>query len=148
MIKTDTTEKGLEALIVGYLVEYNGYEQGANSDYNKEFAVDEQRLWRFISSTQPVLFENLNVGNPLERKKILTRLSEELSKNGVIQLLRNGFRYLHYRIELYNSLPNSKNKQATQAYGQNIFSVTRQVTIAESSRTWRSTLWSLSTDYP
>ena len=128
MIKTDTTEKGLEALIVGYLVEYNGYEQGANSDYNKEFAVDEQRLWCFISATQPVLFENLNIGNPLERKKILTRLSEELSKNGVIHLLRNGFRYLHYRIDLYNSLPNSKNKQATQAYGQNIFSVTRQVT--------------------
>lgn len=127
MIKTDTTETGLEAIIVNYLVQTNDYEQGESSDYCKEFAIDEGRLWRFISTTQPEIYANLNVDNPLERAKFLKRLSTDLSTKGVIELLRKGFRYLHHRIELYNATPNEQNKTAVEAYNQNIFSVIRQV---------------------
>jgi len=42
---TDTSEKGLESLIVNWLTTQNGYEQGANADYNREYTVDEQRLF-------------------------------------------------------------------------------------------------------
>ena len=38
---TNTKESGLEALIVKYLVEQNGYEERNNADYNKEYAIDE-----------------------------------------------------------------------------------------------------------
>ncbi len=38
MNTTDTSEGGLEALIVRHLVAANGYEQGANADYDKESA--------------------------------------------------------------------------------------------------------------
>lgn len=48
MAFTDKSEKGFETLIVNWLVEQNGYEQGANDDYNKEYAVDETRLFRFL----------------------------------------------------------------------------------------------------
>ena len=37
---TNTKESGLESLIVKWLVEQNGYEEGTNADYNKEYAVD------------------------------------------------------------------------------------------------------------
>ena len=50
---TNIHESGLEALIVNWLVEQNGYEQGANADYNSEYAVDELRLFRFLEDTQP-----------------------------------------------------------------------------------------------
>lgn len=50
---TNTKESGLEALIINWLVEQNGYEQGANADYNSEYAVDELRLFRFLEDTQP-----------------------------------------------------------------------------------------------
>lgn len=53
---TDTAEKGLESLIVKWLVEHNGYEEGNNADYNQEFAVDETRLFRFLQDTQPNLW--------------------------------------------------------------------------------------------
>ena len=43
---SDTKEKGLEALIVEYLRDQNGYEQGANCDYDREFAVDTTRLFQ------------------------------------------------------------------------------------------------------
>ena len=46
MAFTNTKENGLESLIVKWLVEQNGYEEGTNADYNKEYAVDETRLFR------------------------------------------------------------------------------------------------------
>lgn len=46
MAFTNTKESGLESLIVKWLVEQNGYEEGTNADYNKEYAVDETRLFR------------------------------------------------------------------------------------------------------
>ncbi len=41
---TNTKENGLEALIVRWLVEQNGYEQGTNADYNRGYAVDETQI--------------------------------------------------------------------------------------------------------
>ena len=52
MAFTNTKESGLEALIVKWLVEQNGYEEGSNADFNKEYVVDETRLFRFLSDTQ------------------------------------------------------------------------------------------------
>ena len=49
MAFTNTKESGLEALIVKWLVEQNGYEQGENEDYSREYAVDETRLLRFLT---------------------------------------------------------------------------------------------------
>jgi len=48
---TDIKEKGLESLIVECLVDKNGYEQGTNEDYDKEFAIDIGRLFRFLAQT-------------------------------------------------------------------------------------------------
>jgi len=45
---TNTRESGLETL-----VEQSGYEQGVSADYNREYAVDEPRLFRFLADTQP-----------------------------------------------------------------------------------------------
>ena len=50
---TDTKEKGLETLIVDWLREQNGYEQGLPAEYNKDYAIDEVRLFRFLKATQP-----------------------------------------------------------------------------------------------
>ena len=35
---SNTKEDGLETIIVDWLVKHNGYEQGTNADYNKEYA--------------------------------------------------------------------------------------------------------------
>ena len=52
MAFANTREEGLESLIVKWFVEQNGYEQGSNEDYNKEYAIDEVRLFRFLQNTQ------------------------------------------------------------------------------------------------
>ena len=50
---SNTKENGFETLIVNWLVNENGYEQGTNADYNQEYAIDEERLFRYLQSTQP-----------------------------------------------------------------------------------------------
>ncbi len=58
---TDIRESGLESLIVDHLVTQNGYENGESVDYNREYAVDELRLFRFLEATQPKQMQKLGV---------------------------------------------------------------------------------------
>lgn len=58
---TNTKEIGRKTLTVKWLVEQNGYEQGSNSDYNKEYAIDETRLFRFLKDTQSSQMDKLGV---------------------------------------------------------------------------------------
>ena len=61
MVFTNTRENGFETLIVNWLLEHNGYEEGSNADYNKEYAIDETRLFRFLQDTQPAQMGKLGV---------------------------------------------------------------------------------------
>ena len=64
MRTTDTSEKGLETIITEWLIEHNGYERGTlfgTGEYNKDFAVDETRLFRFLSDTQPTEWAKLRL---------------------------------------------------------------------------------------
>lgn len=50
MNTTDTTEKGLEALIEQSLMLEAGYEAGNPNEYNREYAVDLSKLAAWIES--------------------------------------------------------------------------------------------------
>ena len=69
MAFTNTKESGLETLIVKWLVEQNGYAQGTNSDYNRDYAIDETRLFRFLKETQPDAMDKLGVFKSEMKKK-------------------------------------------------------------------------------
>ncbi|MDR2124555.1 MAG: hypothetical protein LBP38_06205 [Desulfovibrio sp.] len=87
----DASEKRLETLIVNCLVAHNGYEQGPNEDYNREYVLDETRLFRFLESTQPKQMEQLGVRqSDLKRVQFLNRLQSEIAKRGIVDVLRNG----------------------------------------------------------
>ena len=58
---SNTKEDGLESIIVNWLVNQNDYEQGTNVDYNRDYAIDETRLFRFLQDTQPDALEKLGV---------------------------------------------------------------------------------------
>ena len=107
----DTTEKGLESLIVSWLVNRNEYEEGTNADYNKEYAVDETRLFRFLQDTQPAQLEKSGAAQS-ERKKrqFLNRLQGELAKRGVIDVLRNGVKAYPADFVLFYMTPTEGNE--------------------------------------
>ena len=125
---TNTRESGLEALIVKWLVEENGYEQGSPADYNKDYAVDEVRLFRFLEVTQPQQMEKLQTAtSDLKRQQFLDRLRGEIAKRGVIDVLRKGFKIYPVDLIMFYMTPSDKNAKAKAAFEQNIFSVTRQL---------------------
>ena len=127
-MSTNTKEDGFETLIINHLVNINGYEQGQNSDYNKDYAIDETRLIRFLQDTQPKALEELGIGkSAVKYNQFLARLQGEISKRGVIDVLRNGIKINHARLEMFYMTPSDKNETAKKQFEQNIFSVTRQL---------------------
>ena len=128
MAFTNTKESGLEALIVKWLVDHNDYEQGTNADYNREYAVDETRLFRFLQDTQPDALEKLGIfKSALKKKQFLNRLQGEIAKRGIIDVLRNGVKIYPANLIMFYLTPTENNVKAKEMFEKNIFSVTRQL---------------------
>ena len=124
----DTSETGLEKIIVGWLVKENGYEQETPHAYNKDFALVDKWVERFVTETQPdKVKQSMCFASPSERLKFFTRLSNEITKRGVTDVLRKGYKFNGSTFDLYYPLPSELNPSAKVAYGQNIFGVIRQV---------------------
>lgn len=125
---TNTKEIGFETLIIDYLVNKNGFEQGTNEDYNKDHAIDEKCLIRFLETTQPEQLEMLGLRNSHQKyAQFLNRLQGEIAKRGIIDVLRNGIKIYPASLVMFYMTPSEKNETAKMLFEQNIFSVTRQL---------------------
>lgn len=135
---TDTSEKGLESLIVKAMTGAakleetpaggTGWILGDPKDYNREYAVDFEQLKVFIAKTQKSLLENLDLDESSPaRQKFLSRLQGDIAKNGIIEVLRKGIKHGPHQIDLFYPTPTPGNKKATERYEANRFSVTRQL---------------------
>lgn len=124
----DTSETGLEKIIVDWLVRKNGYEQETPRAFNKEIALVDKWVERFITETQPAKVEqSMCFQSPSERLKFFTRLSHEITKRGVTDVLRKGYKFNGSTFDLYYPMPSELNPSAKIAYEHNIFGVIRQV---------------------
>ena len=149
MTTTDTSEKGLERLICISLTGHpcdpapmspgtvredtpsyggSGWVGGISDDYDREYYVDLAQLRAFLKATQPRLPEALDLAqdSPI-RRKFLARLQGEISKRGVIDVLRHGIKDGPHQIGLFYGTPSPGNKKAAKQFLQNRFSVTRQL---------------------
>lgn len=134
MAFTNTKENGLESLIVKWLVEHNDYEQGTNADYNRDYAIDEIRLFRFLEDTQPASLEKLGVFQAeVKKRQFLNRLQGEIAKRGIIDVLRNGVKIYPANLIMFYLTPSENNAKAKEMYEKNIFSVTRQLMYSNDS---------------
>ena len=124
----DTSETALETIIVDWLVTHNGYEQQQPHAFNKDFALVDCWVERFITETQKEKVEqSMCFKSPSERLKFFTRLSQEITKRGVTDVLRKGYKFNGSTFDLYYPLPSALNPSAKIAYNHNIFGVIRQV---------------------
>ncbi len=125
---TDTSEKGLETLIVRSLIKDAGYVAGDSKDFDTEHAVDLVKLVDFLNTTQPDIAEalGLNEDGP-QRLKFLHRLQGEIARRGVIDVLRNGVKHGPLSIEMFFGTPSAGNLKSQELFAANIFSVTRQL---------------------
>ena len=154
---TDTTEKGLESLIVAALtgasnpppsndaadaalagdVQINdgsvayggaGYILGAATDYNRDYCLDLRQFLAFVEATQPEAFAALDLAaEGPKRTRFLTRLSSEIGRRGVVDVLRHGVKDGPLHIDCFYGSPSPGNPKAIALYSKNRFSVTRQL---------------------
>ncbi len=143
---TDTSEKGLERLICtaltgaacdppqnGVIAErpssYGaGWICGAPQDYDREHCLDLAQLSAFLRDTQPEAAESLDLGaDSPARRRFLARLQSEIARRGTIDVLRKGIKHGPHQVDLMYGTPSPGNDKAKVQYGQNRFSVTRQL---------------------
>ncbi len=149
-MSTDTSEKGLELLIVRHLTGLTseqilkpsssgiaenpsgylgaGYTLGRAEDFNRDYVLDLIKLCAFISTTQPKVFAQLELGvEGIKRHQFLTRLRDEIGKRGIIDVLRKGVSHQAVHVELFFGTPSPGNQKAKALWDANIFSITRQL---------------------
>jgi type I restriction enzyme R subunit len=157
MSTTDTTEKGLETLIMRHMtgedgfaadvgaeineswdeiaagkVGSSGWLAGQPDQYDRAHCIDVAQLFRFLSSTQPDTLRKLGIENyrtskDIPREKFLARLSSEIGKRGVIDVLRRGIEHGPLHFDLFYGTPSPGNTKAAERFAQNRFSITRQL---------------------
>jgi len=148
MATTDTTEKGLESLIVAALTGHSaqaalqlgavheetasysgaGYVEGNPADYDRDHAVDLAKLLLFLKTTQPTLVDQLGLDTEgPKRQQFLARLQGEIAKRGVVDVLRKGIKHGPASVDLFYGTPSPGNTKAAERFAANLFSVTRQL---------------------
>jgi type I restriction enzyme R subunit len=105
-----------------------GWILGDWRDYDREYAVDLVQLAAFLRDTQPDVVDALDLANASPtRQKFLARLQGEITKRGVIDVLRRPVKHGPHQLDLFYATPTPGNAKAEERYGQNRFSVTRQL---------------------
>ncbi|MFR3188913.1 MAG: type I restriction endonuclease [Phocaeicola sp.] len=134
---TDTSEKELEATIEAYLIDEKGeraessrWLKGESKDFNPEFCVDETMLKAFLQHTQMDKVTRARIyDSPANTRKFLERLRNQgLPRRGWWMMLRRRrWSTDATTFDLYYPIPTAGNVQAAIAYGQNRWTVVRQL---------------------
>jgi type I restriction enzyme R subunit len=144
---TDISEKGLEGLIVRAMTGRTdllvpphtptgfdapvsggtGWLLGDPRHYDRGFCIDLVQLRGFLELTQPKAAEalGLDTDGPT-RRQFLARLSSEIGKRGVIDVLRKGVSHGPHHLQLFYGTPSPGNAKAAELHALNRFSVSRQ----------------------
>ena len=131
-MRSQTNEEALESSIEKSLMT-KGFYQGSNSDFNKDYAIDEKRFWHFLESTQEEELDKLK-RDPQYKLKIVQRLEKMIKKYGVLKILRKGLDVddAHFTL-LYVAPLASSSEAIKEKFTSNEFSVTRQITYSKAN---------------
>jgi type I restriction enzyme R subunit len=124
---TDTSEKGLEALMVAGLCTH-GWVQGSGDDFDAAWAIDRSQLRAFLADTQPELVEAFDLDEEsMTRTKALSRIQGEITSRGIVDVLRKGIKHGSHEATLFYPSPSKGNVTAADLFNRNRFTVTRQL---------------------
>lgn len=123
------TEQHFENEIEHSLLTEGGYQQGFAKDYEKSTALFPADVVAFIQTTQPKLWERLEMlFKDKAQDELIKALNQELNIKGSLNVLRNGFRVANRTAKMAYFAPNSTlNETSQQQYDANIVKITRQV---------------------
>lgn len=104
-----------------------GYFIGQPSNFNAQFAIDEQFFWQFLETTQKEELEKIQKQSDW-KLKILNRFDRMIKKYGVLHLLRKGLEVDDAQFTLFYQSPMASSSQkVVDNFKSNLFSITRQL---------------------
>ncbi|RDI44055.1 type I restriction endonuclease subunit R [Falsibacillus pallidus] len=129
-------ERAFQTVVKEYLTTVNGYLEGSNQDYNRQYAFDETQLFLFLEETQEKSLSRLKeIYKGQYKQKILFRLDNELKRRGMVDVLRNGIKDYGVQLDLaYFKPPTTLNKELLELYSKNRLSVTEELIHKEGER--------------
>jgi type I restriction enzyme R subunit len=106
---------------------------GDPADFNRAYCLDLAQLSAFIHATQPTLVAPLDLANDSPtRRQFLARLQGEITRRGVIDVLRKGVQHGQHNVALYYATASAGNERAALLHAANRFVVTRQLRYSDS----------------
>lgn len=135
-VRDTKMEAELENNIIDCLVNEQGYEyikpEKMKLSFNRKYAIDEERLLRFIKTSQPNEFDILRLDTESGRDKFYKQLDFSIKQDGIVSVLKNGIKCYPSSgtIIFYHAL-DSKRHSSYKEFKLNIFSVTNQLTYSD-----------------
>ena len=124
---SDLSEKSLESNLVAGFVS-SGWVQTDTNGFNSAYGIDLAQLTAFLDATQPKLVDALDLrGDSITRTKSLARIQGDITRRGIIDVLRKGIDHEQHHIDLFYGTPSPGNQKAVERYGLNRFTVARQL---------------------
>ena len=114
---------------IEYELEESGYKKRKTDSYDKDLCSIPEDLIGFIKDTQPKQYEKLeNQYGPQTEEKLLKRISDEIEKRGLIDVLRRGIKDRGSSFQLVYFEPKSGlNPEHRELYEKNRFTIVRQL---------------------
>jgi type I restriction enzyme R subunit len=101
--------------------------EGFNSSYNINYAIDEDKLFTFLQTTQPIEFNKVCIKADF-KSKFVKYIREQITSYGLISVLRNPVKFNGAHFKMFIAKPhNSLNPDELIKYKNNIVSVTEEL---------------------
>lgn len=132
------TEKEYQRYIIDYLFTNNGYIERKDANFNRNYAVDKELLFRFLDKTQPNETEKLKkVFKDKYEETVLNCINNKIidKKSSLLETLKHGVEIASTKLTLMYTKPATGfNKELNEKYEKNIFSVAEEVYAKDDER--------------
>lgn len=118
---------GFQRVFKNKLIEDNGFIKGFNKDYNIPYAVDEDKLFTYLETTQPNEYKKISNRTDF-KSKFIKALREDIQSRGLLDVFRNRFDWNGAHFDMMIKRPhNTLNPKEVEKYNNNIISVTEEL---------------------
>lgn len=118
---------GFQRLFKEQLISNNGFEEGFNSGYNIAYAIDEDKLFKYLETTQEKEYKKVS-SKPDFKSKFIKYLREQIKDRGLLDVFRKPVKWHGAHFDMMIAIPHNKlNPKELEKYYNNIVSVTEEL---------------------
>lgn len=118
---------GFQRVFKNKLLEKGDIIEGFNSGYNINYAIDEDKLFAFLQTTQSKEYDKVS-GKADFKSKFIKYLREQIASYGLLDVLRQPVKFNGAHFKMFIAKPhNNLNPDEVEKYRNNIVSVTEEL---------------------